>query len=92
MSTFQHDKKLQSVCVCGAGGFALGYWASKIAGLPEKAARTNSIEVRSLDALCHTLSVYYPGGCLWGPVAPLLEKVETLLLATRVQRRFPYLF
>lgn len=39
--------------VCGAGGFAFGYWASKMAGLPEKAARTNSIEVRFLVALHH---------------------------------------
>lgn len=34
--------------LCFAGGFAFGYWASRIAGLPEKAARTNSIEVMSL--------------------------------------------
>lgn len=36
---------------CGTGGFAFGYWASKFAGLPEKAARTNSIEVGFLN-LC----------------------------------------
>jgi hypothetical protein len=35
-------------CVNGyAGGFALGYLLSKVLRLPERAARTNSIEVRS---------------------------------------------
>ena len=38
---------------CDAGGFAFGYGASNLAGLPEKAARTNSIEVRFLAALHH---------------------------------------
>lgn len=34
-----------------AGGFAFGYGVSRLAGLPEKAARTNSIEVTSLSML-----------------------------------------
>ena len=32
-----------------AGGFAFGYGVSKAAGLPEKAARTNSIEVSCMQ-------------------------------------------
>ena len=35
----------------GAGGFAMGYALSRLAGLPEKAARTNSIEVSTPCAL-----------------------------------------
>lgn len=42
------DASVNVTNLCCAGGFAFGYWASRIAGLPEKAARTNSIEVRSL--------------------------------------------
>ena len=55
--------------VFGAGGFACGYWASKVAGLPEKAARTNSIEVTSLSALCHTLCLP-PLAALWLQITP----------------------
>lgn len=54
MRDFQHVLKLKT---CGAGGFAFGYWASKLAGLPEKAARTNSIEVEYLVTL-------HPNHCL----------------------------
>ena len=37
----QHTVSLPS----NSGGFAFGYGLSRLAGLPEKAARTNSIEV-----------------------------------------------
>lgn len=36
---------LGAVVALHSGGFLLGYWVSKLVGVPEKAARTNSIEV-----------------------------------------------
>ena len=41
----------QSQLLGCTGGFAFGYGISKLAGLPEKAARTNSIEVILCQAL-----------------------------------------
>ncbi|KAL3155679.1 hypothetical protein ABBQ32_012705 [Trebouxia sp. C0010 RCD-2024] len=46
--TLAGPKLVGAIIALHTGGFAFGYWASRIAGLPEKAARTNSIEVMSL--------------------------------------------
>ncbi len=37
--------KLSAVCSACPGGFTLGYVVSKLLGIPERQARTNSIEV-----------------------------------------------
>ncbi len=42
---------LGAICALHAGGFGLGYAVSRVAGVPERQARTNSIEVRT-PCLC----------------------------------------
>jgi BASS family bile acid:Na+ symporter len=57
---------LLAVAILHAGGFALGYGLSKVVGMPEKVARTNSIEVgmqnSALGALLATS--HFPGNPL----------------------------
>ncbi len=49
--TVNIECEFQSQVLWCAGDFAFGYGISKLAGLPEKAARTNSIEVILCQAL-----------------------------------------
>ncbi|KAG7666725.1 hypothetical protein Ndes2437B_g08439 [Nannochloris sp. 'desiccata'] len=60
------SRLLLAVAILHAGGFALGYGLSKVLGMPEKVARTNSIEVgmqnSALGALLATS--HFPGNPL----------------------------
>ena len=60
------SRLLLAVGILHAGGFALGYGLSKVLGMPEKVARTNSIEVgmqnSALGALLATS--HFPGNPL----------------------------
>ena len=51
LSTAAFECRVPNLSPSIAGGFLLGYALSKALGMPERAARTNSIEVRSSGGL-----------------------------------------